>query len=224
MGRRDRGRGSSCRHRNGSPRRGRRALQQRAVRRAADRDTAQRRSAGIHVALPTRSARRRAHGVSQDSSTNRPRSRAPDSPIARQTRRGRTPDARGPGRVCACRPPRTRWSRSVHMAGLVDAAKARAVERLCPAALRRTSSERADLSERRRRSPAHVAALRPHGRIRCGRRCAGVDHSSTSRHAIRARAVVSSGTDRSARRWPRVQARGARAPASPNRGTGHRLH
>ena len=176
------------------------------------------------VAVPTRSARRRAHGVSQDSSANRPPSRAPNSSIARQTRPGRTPDARGPGRVCACRPPRTRWSRSVHMAGLVDAAKARAVERLCSAALRRTSPERADFSERRRLSPAHVAALRSCGRIRCRRRCAGVDNSGASRHAIRARAVVSSGTHRSARRWPGVQNRGARPPASPNRGTGHRLH
>ena len=137
----DRGRGASCRHRNGSPRRGPRAVQQRAVRGAADRDTAQRRSAGIHVAV-------------RNSVSTTTRSWCFAGLVNRSATLACaefTNCASDPARKSArCTRPWTRFVRAVHrepdgraqsdMAGLGDAAKARAVERLRPAAIRRTSA------------------------------------------------------------------------------------
>ena len=161
MGRRDRRRGASCRHRNGSPRRGRRALQQRAVRGAAHRDTAQRRSAGIRVAVrnsvSTTTRSRCFAGLVSKSATlacaefiNCASDPAPEE---RQMHAAldafvravqREPDGRDQSTWLALSTLRKRALSSAF-------ALQRSVERRL---------QRADFGERRRLSPAHVAALR----------------------------------------------------------------
>ena len=200
VGRRHRRRGASCRRRQRPPRRRRGAVPRCAVRPAAHRHAAQRRPAGVRVAVRPRS-----------STTTRCSCSAAlvrKSATARE-RRVHQLRVRPSGASAACM---RAWTRSFgrfsantaarirrHLAGACDAAEARAVERLRAAALRRTPTAVRSASTTRRRSATALPLDDLGGEFDARRRGAAVDHSGASRLATTSETLLTRSLEAAAR-------------------------